>query len=159
VSNLIINRIKIDDYNGYGKINYYKEENIINSFNYVNFDESYSLVTMALFSNPQTYECSYKSIIDNSIDSYSFYISKTKVLIEESKTKKICSATLVRNSDPTIESSQQTALYNNFKNKLEETKNLIVAERFNNTENLNNLIKQIDTDTKQLESFSCAYVY
>ncbi len=157
--NSIVYHIKIDDKDGYGAINYYLNNELIKTFNYVDFDESLSLATMATFSNPQTFECSYKSVIDNSIETYNFYISKTDVLIEESKTKKICSSTLVRDNDPDIEGSQQTTLYTSFKILLEQTKDLIENERFNNPENLNNLIKQIDSKTKQLESFSCAYVY
>lgn len=152
--------IKIEDKDGTGVINYEDKDGFVDSFNYIDFDDSFSLVTMATFSKPDTFKCSYKLAIENTLNTYQFYIDKAKVLSSRSLKEKLCSDISSRyNTDGSFDGAQQKVVYDSMVVLLERAKAHIETERFNNVETLNTIIKEIDRKSQDLESYNCAYIY
>lgn len=132
-----------------GTLIYIDKNNNNYKFNYIDYDQSLSLVTMAIFSRPETYNCSTNLILENTKSAYDFYIIKADYLKNQSLTYRTCSASL--------QNFEQEEKYEYIKEKLKEIRNKI-NESFNNNEIfilLNNL-KQAQDD---LEDFNCVYVY
>ena len=112
------------------------------------------LVTMAMFSNPNSFECSY-IILQNSISQiYNFYINKSDYLISLSDNGEwICSEGAVGNN------VLQSNIYSNLKVNLENIKNEVISNEFNNHQNIYTILKNLEENIKNLETYSCVYVY
>ena len=48
-----------------------------NTYSYIDLDGSMTIQTMAIFSNHETFDCSYNLLIDKISESYDFYIAKS----------------------------------------------------------------------------------
>lgn len=142
-------------YNTFGNLTYFDQNDNTYTFNYIDYDESLTIPTMAVFSSPETFKCSHKKIIDNSISAYNFYINKTSYLMNISLDSniegKICSIDL--------SNIEQSYFYESLKNSLSSMSEELKTERFNNTENLISILREIEDSQKILESYNCAYVY
>lgn len=153
-------QVKIDDKNGYGTINYFDKDGEIESFNYIDFDDSFSLPTMAIFSKPETFKCSYELVIENTINTYQFYIDKANLLSERSLNEKLCSDISVKyDSSGKIDGRSQKVLYDSMSQLLESAKLEVETQRFNNVENVNTILGEIDRKSRDIESYNCMYIY
>lgn len=136
--------------NNKGKIKYYnKNLNLNQTYNYIDIDNSYSLVTMAIFSSNEAFSCSYNKIFNNIKNNYNFYINKTNYL--EKSNLKLCKSS---------QSSQQEKIdYHNIKNKLNEINLEIESNKFINLENVDLLLEELKILNENLENKGCKYVY
>lgn len=121
------------------------------NFNYTNSDDSLSLVTMAIFSNPQTFKCSYNQLIKIMQKSYEYYLIKSKYMQNHSNNK-YCSSNLnIYNIKPR---------YKDILNSINKTKTNFINLNFTDSKNLlKNIIKINSLQEERIESQSCIYVY
>lgn len=120
-------------------------------FDYLDGSESYAVVTMAMFSDPDTFECSYNLVLDSLLAVYDFYIQKTEYFENESSSTRFCSTS--------VPLDQQEILYAQTKDKLIELRDQLENEKFNNGQDTEVLIDELFEHTKRLEEFNCAYIY
>ncbi len=126
-------------------------------YEYIDFDESLSIPTMALFSRPSTFECSYNLLAKQVKPIYNFYVTKVSNFLEMGRSggKKVnlCSDSLsyfdVNNK------------YETFKNSLNQVLNLdFENDKFKYSENeIIGYLSSIEDNQRDLEKFSCLYVY
>jgi hypothetical protein len=123
------------------------------TFNYTDLKKSMSLPTFAIFSTPEGFECGIQTINNLMTSTYSYYIDKSNVLINEINSDftigKFCS-----NSET---QSNSLTYYEKLRDNLEELKN--DPDRFKNINNLNTLLEQLWTSKEVLESNNCIDVY
>ena len=123
-------------------------------------DPRLNLITMAIFSSPDTYECSYKLLENNIVDTYNFYINKTNLLIEKSSNERTCSSNLANiDTNGNFNGDFQVKLYEDMLKALENSRDILEKEKFNKATELVNSINQIDLASGKLEEFDCLYVY
>lgn len=157
--------VQIEDNKDYGTI-IYKDSNIEDftekEFSYIDFDKSMNMMTMAIFSHPNTFECSYDLILDSTLSIFEFYIQKTNHLIELSKTKKICSTRYVSygTSGTSFDGREQTMKYNTVKTALEDIYDSLKNNGFENPSSglIDGLIA-INQSQQQLREADCIYLY
>ena len=121
-------------------------------FNYIDWDESQTLQTMAIFSTPDVFSCSYNLVLKNTKETFKFYIKKAQILSNISKTKWVCSAGLGSKS-------AQSVNYDDLQEKINKTLDFIKNENFNKPNDLLNLLNNIDASQKNIEKFTCQLVY
>ncbi len=140
---------KENDY--YGSLRYTDKKGENYEFNYIDFNKKLSLPTMAIFSNPNTFTCSY-NLIEKEIEPiYSFYIEKSKYLEEISKYNKLCS--------DSVNTDAEYTFYQTLKNNLIETLEYFKGNGFSEPNNLLTKLHGIENSQIELEKFSCNYVY
>jgi len=149
----------------YGTIYYLDKDGVTSSYDYIDYDNSLGVITMAVFSTPKTFECSYNQILNSIPEVYDFYITKTTYLYGISKNSQICSSSLISYGSADI-GWQQQFYYQNLNTSLSNFKKNIALDdgnsqivNFNNTQNIYNLLTLIETDFKNLEKYNCPYVY
>ena len=136
----------------FGKLKYIDKDSNEFKFNYIDFDESLTLVRMGVFSRPSTYNCSYNLIINSIPPIYSFYINKTNYLENLTGTKKLCSSTL--------SNIEEKITYQQISKSLNTTKNIILSERFNDLINVTKALTYTDyLEKEEVERYSCVYIY
>ncbi len=118
-------------------------------YNYVDSNNALSLQTMAVFSNPETFECSYNLLSDLAIASYNFYKLKAKNYAEETQT--MCS--------DNINLQSQKGLYNNLIFEIDSIIEELENTQFQNPTDLNGKISSLENAQNQLEQENCPYVY
>ena len=91
-------------------------------------------------------------VSSSAIAVYDFYIEKTKYLIEQSNGNWLCSESIGSKEI-------QKTHYEDLLSRLEETKNYIQTEKFNNPSNLISFITSIEASERELEKFNCEFVY
>lgn len=128
---------------------YIDKDNTEYEFNYTDYDQSLSLITMAIFSRPQTYNCSTNLILENTKSTYDFYIIKADYLKNQSSTYRTCSASL--------DNYQQIEKYDAIKEELKDIRDEI-NESFNNNQ-LFSLLGSLKQAQDELEEYNCVYVY
>lgn len=84
--------VQLDDAT-YGEI-IIKDKEGSKTYNYYDYDKSYSLQTMALFSKKEVFECSYNQLIDSIDIAYEYFIYKSSYLENKSINEQICSSSL-----------------------------------------------------------------
>ncbi|MCA9497373.1 MAG: hypothetical protein KC589_10615 [Nanoarchaeota archaeon] len=147
--NIYTSWVQIDD-STYGEI-IIKDKEASETFNFYDYDKSYSLQTMALFSKREVFKCSYEQLI-NSIDiSYEFYIQKSDYLKNKSVNEQICSSSLSKEI--------QEVRYNQLKKKLEETQKQIFDEKFNKLDETQIKLDELKYQLEFIDDFNCPYVY
>ena len=132
------------------------------SFNYIDYDNSLSFVTMSLFSNSETFNCSYNQIMKSIPNVYDFYIQKTTYLHNYAKDKLICSASQISyTSDGKYNGIRQQENYKNLNDSLVSIKAISWSDGIDNSDltNLNQNLNELDTKFKILEGYNCPYVY
>lgn len=142
--------VKIDEQTSqYGTIHYQDKEPKDYFFNYYDYDESLTLQTMAVFSNPLTFNCSY-NLLFNSLDKvYDFYINKTQYYIKQDYT--IC--------NPSITKSGRNYYYEEMLNTLLEIKEDIALNKFDNLVAIQTNLDLFETYYSLLEEHTCPYIY
>ncbi len=122
------------------------------TYNYVDFDESLAIITMAVFSKKETFDCSYNQLIKSIVPIYSFYINKTSYFEDLSLSKTIC---------PSLSSKEQQKInYGFLKESLIKIKDKIETDKtILNSSNLNLLLNNLNEKLLNLEDFNCPYVY
>ena len=134
-----------------GKLVYTDQINEISIFPFIDYGNTLSLITMALFSSPGTFRCSYEKLLEHTITSYDFYILKIESylkMLEEGKL--ICSPTT---SFPDVRFKQM-------KEMLEKIQNELEVYGFENREILYNKINAMEEYFKEnLEVNNCPYIY
>lgn len=143
-----------------GRIIIFDKDRNSKQYNYIDYNSAFGLITMSVLSSPDTFDCSYNLIIDSIPPVYDFYIRKTDYLINQSKTQRLCSSSLLNKAqDGSFDGSEQVALYQDLKTSLTNIKLEVEANRFDNLGILSNLLFDLETKSKNLERFSCEYVY
>lgn len=143
----------------YGTIHYLDKNGVSSSYNYIDNDKSQGLITMAVFSSPETFGCSYNLTINSIPNVYEFYIAKTNYLANISRNNIICSSSLISYDTGIVSGSIQQQKYENLNTTLTKIKINTTNQKFNNVENINSLLIQLNTDFKDLEKYNCPYVY
>lgn len=123
-------------------------------FEYIDYAKTLALPTMAIFSSPQTFECSYNLLAKQVKPIYKFYDEKIKYFLNYLNTgKSLCSKT--------YHIFQQKELYNSTNVTLNKFLNFdFDSQRFkySNNQILNNL-KELESEQKKVEKDSCSYIY
>lgn len=146
--------------NNYGTIKYIDKDSNTKTFKYIDFDESLNMITMAIFSSPETFECSYNLMVESMEPIFDYYILKNNYLINKSQTHRVCSASQVSTNGPTgFDGTMQTMLYQNLKDSLIDAKNHVKNNGLDNPSTLYSLAKNIEGKQKELEEWNCIFVY
>ena len=143
-------------------------DNTPKKFGYYDYEDSLSLITMAMFSSPQTFECSYNLLLKKIEPVYNFYIDKLELIKQEDN---ICSLELdnlgknlkyqnlldslkkIINADNQIFDENQLA-YKSNPNLEDSFINPQIAKLYIETG-----ADSVDSNFKELEKFSCVYIY
>ncbi len=144
------------DNDRFGSITFTDKEAIETNYNYFDFDESYSLQTMAALSSPSSFGCAYGMMSDSIVSTYDFYILKSKyysdlISIDD---KSVCQDALPL--------SQQEWTYVEFTGLLEKVRDNFIDEekRFINVEDLNTYIGELEQwHLNNIEDYNCPYIY
>lgn len=141
----------------FGSLQYFNRSNeLVASYNYSNWKEEYlTLPTMAIFSNPQTFECSYNLLLETIPTIYEFYILKAKKYESISSNQIICSSTIAQENDY----YRQEFKYNTIVENLKTIKNHAKVNKFENIADLHRKLNKLSSDNKNLEEFNCPYIY
>lgn len=150
----------------YGSIYYIDDKAQRSNYNYIDYDNSLGIITMAIFSTPETFKCSYDQILNNIPQVYSFYILKTTFLYNISKNNSVCSSSLINYGSVDNIGFLQQEYYLNLNSSLTKFKKEIITVNddiatvnFNNPKNVYSLLTAIEVDFKNLEKYNCPYVY
>lgn len=142
--------IQIDEQSEhYGTITYTNKQNSRKSFNYIDYDKSLSLQTMAVFSTPETFECSYQILLNSIYSSYSFYINKNQYYYNYPSLICVNSFSL----------EEQKYLYDELNTLLTDINSEIKTNKFNNMAQLDTNIVALSKWHLKLEENSCPYIY
>ena len=136
-----------------GTITYTNKDGIDSEFEYLDYDESMSLVTMAMFSTPDVFNCSYNILLNSVGNIYDFYINKTNYLLDLSESEWICSQGLGSLL------AQQKQYYLNLLINLDNIKNEVITNKFSNSGLLYAKLLDLGINTEAIETYSCVYVY
>jgi hypothetical protein len=147
-----VNILIIKKNNKWGTLQYFdKNRNQVSEeFNYVDFTETMSIPTMAIFSSPQTFACSHE-ILENSIkDVYDYYSSKADFFINDiyDEGKAYCNV---------ISGGEQVVVYDDLKEKLDST--IFEDNIFSNPGTLVQSLENLDLIFTNSEQYGCVYLY
>ena len=139
-----------------GVLYYTDNKNVEVNFEYFDFDESLSLQTMAVFSRPETFACSYGLLYDSMDKVYDFYRAKVEHFANYDSL--ICV--------DSISVSVQSYYYDEFYGILDKIeveiadkiKNIQV-DSFKNAEKLKLLLDELSASHLIIEENNCQYVY
>lgn len=135
----------------YGQINYTDKNNNNYIFNYIDYNQKLSLPTMAVFSAPQTFNCSYNLLINSIEPIYDYYLNKSKILENISSSKQICSKS--------IPVRYQSSFYSSISTDLGSVLSEIKTNKFENPSNIVADINRVEDSHKGIEKNSCLYLY
>lgn len=121
------------------------------NFNFIDYDKKLSLVTMAIFSSPNVFRCSYNKIINLTIPVYSYYVKKCDYLENLSNYSKVCSDSVNTKTEYIFYKDERDMLNSVIKN-IEKNKAKDVNSLLENVSGVQNV-------ELELEKFSCIYVY
>lgn len=150
--NFLANIVKIkteDEF--FGKIIFKDQNSKEYTYNYYDAKKNLALQTMAIFSTPNTFNCSYNLLTNLIENKYNFYLSKTKNYLEKSKNQKICSTT--------SELFLQEQFYKSFLENLNSTKNFIKNQKLNSSNQLKNKLNTLNQNQEIFEENNCPYIY
>ena len=142
---LEIDQTSIDN----GIIKYTDQDSNTYEFIYIDWDQSLSLVSMAVFSSPHTFECSYEQLIASIENSYDFYINKTQYYMDYPDV--VCLSS--------YELFNQQYYYSDFKDLLSDVKEEVKNNKFNNPDILTSNIYNMENQYYILENSNCPYIY
>jgi hypothetical protein len=133
----------------YGNIKFLDKTGETYSYKYIDYDDSLSLQTMAVFSKPQTFNCSYNLLMDSTVAIYGFYINKTSYYHLLDDVICVSSFTL----------PDQKYYFEEFRDALTGIKNEVKNNKFNNYGMLSNNITKLDNLYYRLENNNCPDIY
>jgi hypothetical protein len=137
----------------YGNLTYIDNQKNEISFNFINYDGSFSLPLMAAFSSPEAFECATNNLLNKVKQSYKFYILKADYLYNLSNSDldvELCSKSL----EFGVEEK-----YKKVYSVLNETYNKINESAFNDKFELFTLIEELEKSEEDLIKFNCIEVY
>jgi hypothetical protein len=151
----------------YGELKYTDRALEESIFSYVDFRDDVfnskplAMITMAVFSRPSTYECGQNLVIESTKSIFDFYINKAKYLEKVAEDVQVCSNELVYGSisDGTFDGTYQVERYKLVRTKIEKGRDQIVMDRFNNPNNLYDIIEEIQDLSQELSDESCEMIY
>jgi len=156
---------KDDDFK-FGKLTYLDKLGGNFEYNYVDFrndvfdSKPINLITMGIFSRPETFECGQKLLIDNTLNVLNFYINKTANLMKLSESTQVCSSDyFLVSGDGSVDGTFQTIKYENLMKELVDFKNEIETHRFNNPEDIFDSITEIHRLSQILSDSGCELIY
>ncbi len=140
----------------YGNITFIDKDSKKYSFPYIDYDSSMSLLIMAFYSQPQTFNCSYNLLLKKNIFSYNFYIQKAQILKNISTQAWTCSQSLSG-------FGTQVEIYQDMIDEMSAIKKLLSDSydegKFINTAQLMEKLKLLENKNKFLMSYNCKYIY
>ncbi|MFW5704258.1 MAG: hypothetical protein ACOCXG_00300 [Nanoarchaeota archaeon] len=139
----------------YGFIEFFNVEDLSSSppsqsldkYGYVDFDGSLSIQTMAVFSSPEVFDCSYDLMLSHIENVYSYYELKAQNFADSSDN--LCN----------LDSAEQKIRYSDLKTSLEKAKSSINTGLRENPDDVFTSISKVSSDMSNLENFDCVYVY
>ena len=150
-----------------GELKYTQRNGDEDIFSYVDFrDEVFdskpmSMVTMAIFSSPSTFECGQNLVIDSTEAIFEYYINKAEYLETIADQKQVCSNDLVYGDESlgTFDGTFQVEKYKELKIKLNDGKTEIQTNKFNNPQTVYNIIQEVQELSQSLSDESCEMIY
>lgn len=126
----------------------------------VDYDNSLTLETLAIFSNPSAFDCAYNQVIENTKVNYDFYLKKIDEIIEIAQDTRICSSSqILEDSSGEFSGALQVSRYQRVKDDLLEIRNLIENDGFNSSSDLIDYLGKLSESFKALEQVNCYVIY
>lgn len=161
LSNNILNGIKTKSYyikfhttnDIIGNLTYYTKNGNEYKYKYIDYNKKLSLPTMAVFSDPETFNCSYSKIKNSIVPVYSYYLNKSNYLenISHNNKYKLCSASVLNSAEPLFYQTQSE--------RLNDVINEVKTNSFDNLNSIFSKVKGVEAAEIELEKFSCIYTY
>ena len=129
----------------------YSFKNKVYNYTILDYNKKLSLVTMAVFSDPDTFNCSYEKILNSVVPIYSYYLNKSNYLKNISKEKKLCSAS--------INNNLEYLYYQSESERLNDLINEVNTNKFNNIDSIFTKVNGVENKEIDIEKDSCIYVY
>ena len=133
----------------YGKIYFKDQESKVYNYSYYDYGADLGLQTMAVFSTPNTFDCSYSILMSSFTSTYNFYLNKSGYY--KNFRDNICV------SGFGLEEQEQ--IYEDVVIKLDKIKKEVKNHKFINSQNLSNYITNLDDKNFDLEANGCPYIY
>ena len=151
----------------YGNLKYTDRNGLDYLYKYIDFRDDVfdskpiSMITMAIFSKPTTFECGQNLVIDITKNVFEFYINKAKYLESISDFTQVCSNDLwYSTTDGSVtDGSFQVEMYKDLKNELIRGRDEVLNNKFNNPQSLYNIIENIQRLSQELSDDSCEMLY
>lgn len=129
-------------------------------YNSIDYDNSLSLETLAIFSNPSAFDCAYNQIIENTKITYSFYLNKLEDIANLSKFSPLCSASQFSYADDgAFQGTQQFNRYVLLNTSLKAISEEILSNNFSNVDSLKSSLSELSSAYSSLERFNCYVIY
>lgn len=173
--NLDLSQIKVEAYHlevsgsssdfKSGQLKYTEGDGTESIFSYVDFRDDVfdskpiSMITMAIFSRPSTFDCGHSLVVESTEAIFDYYINKVEFLEEVAKLKQVCSGDLVYGSGSTFDGSFQVKLYVDLKKELIKARDEVKNDKFNNHQTLYSNIEEIQRLSQELSDNSCEMLY
>lgn len=149
----------------YGDLNYIDAQGDAGTYPYLDFREGVfdtkpvSMITMAIFSNPSTFDCGYKLVVKLSSEVTNFYLAKSKYIEDLAASRAVCSSDLVVTGSGNFDGIFQVEKYTTVSTQIISLKNLLGGESFNNPEVIYSIIDSIHMASQELSDNSCEMIY
>ena len=151
--------IERDPNNPVGNITYHdKSGEPMDSFTYIDYDESQSLISMAIFSTPQVFNCSYNLLMRQIEPVYNFYINKSNYMRNKShNNKEMCSISL----DPHGRQTRYGLMSDSLVFVIVQVRDKLATNNFKNIQEsaLYNKVLGVSKQARGLDDNSCLLVY
>lgn len=115
-----------------------------------------SMPTMAVFSNPTTFECGQNLVIESTQSIFEFYENKVEYLISVSEFTQVCSNDVWSNVGNGV---YQVEKYEELRDEIVNGTEYIMNNKFNNSKNLYIIIEKIQELSQGLSDDSCEMIY
>lgn len=155
-----IDYTNVENMGGYSEITFAdsnKENQVLDSYESIDYDNSLTLETLAIFSNSQAFSCSYDVLLENTKISYDFYLKKLSDIIDRisdvapDSNSEFCSST--------VNSETSKIYYENLNESLFNLKEEINQNNFTNPNEILTLLNTLETSYMTLENRNCYDIY
>jgi len=133
----------------YGTIYFRDQADVVSSYIYYDYDSDLALPTMAVFSSPKTFNCSYSILLDSAQSVYNFYEEKSNYYKDLTQT--VCVSGFDLNA--------QRYHYEDVGKQIIDIRNELKTTSFIKIDDLDKYIKELDDKNSKLEASSCPYIY
>ena len=150
---LELNSERVDENRGYGNFTIYDSRGENATYPFIDWDGTLSLETVAIFSRPDNFNCSFNLLMEQSGNAIEFYRNKAILfhdLIEEDD-EDLCAGT--------SELSYQKMMYEDLNTSLANLSEMMVDEKLNNTQEVYEKLGEIRGIQDALYDNSCRLVY